>query len=135
MINQNILIGNLTADAEVFVTSTGKTRTSFTVAVNEKYYRDGEEQEATYFIRCVAWNKLGENASSLKKGDRVIVLGKQVTRSYEDNSGNKKYITEVQAIFIGRTIDTVAAASSNESNFNSFGEESASAKSQSELPF
>ena len=93
--NNIILIGRLTKDPELRYTQAGKAVCSFTLAVDRPY--SGDKKEAD-FINIVVWNKVGENcAQYLKKGRKAAVQGRLQIRSYEDDNGKKKYITEVVA--------------------------------------
>lgn len=93
MYNKVILIGNLTRDVELRYTPQGTAVASFGIAVNRKY---GEGKEEVYFGDCIAWGKLAETCSKyLNKGSRVLVDGRLTTRSWSDNSGNKKSKTEI----------------------------------------
>ena len=90
-----ILIGRLTKDPELRDTQAGKAVCSFTLAVDRPY--SGDKKEAD-FINVIVWNKVGENcAKYLSKGRKVAVQGRLQIRSYEDDKGYKKYITEVVA--------------------------------------
>ena len=114
------LLGNLARDAEVRYTQNGKAVANFTVAASNTYTTaDGEVKEMTSFVPCVGWGKLGEACGKLQKGDRVFVSGRWTTRSYEKN-GEKRYISEVTADFVGESLltDTGSTAASN---FDSFG--------------
>jgi single-strand DNA-binding protein len=89
--NQVILIGRLTKDPELRETSNGKPVASFTLAVDK--FGEGAD-----FINCVVWNKQAENlAKYQKKGGQIGVSGRIQTRDYDDEKGNKRYITEVVA--------------------------------------
>lgn len=91
MINRVILCGRLTKDVEIRKTTSGKTVLTYTLAVER-------DKEHTDFINCVAWNKLAELMSQYThKGDMVAIEGKLNTRSYDNQYGNKTYITEVVA--------------------------------------
>lgn len=93
--NSIILIGRLTKDPELRYTPNGKAVCSFTLAVDRPY--SGDKKEAD-FINIVVWNKVGENcAQYLSKGRKAAVQGRLQIRSYEDDKGYKKYITEVVA--------------------------------------
>lgn len=96
--NKIILLGRLTKDVEVRYTQTTNTAVAaFSLAVNRKFTKEGEEQKAD-FINIVAWNKLAENASKyLKKGSQVLITGRLQIRNYDDEQGQKHYITEVVA--------------------------------------
>ena len=96
--NKVILMGRLTRDPEVRYTQTNNTLvTSFTIAVNRRFARQGEERQAD-FIPVVAWSKLGEFCSKyFKKGQQVGIIGRIQTRNWEDDNKVKHYITEVVA--------------------------------------
>ena len=70
---------------------------SFSLAVNRRFVRQGEERQAD-FINIVAWSKLGEFCSKyFKKGQQVGIIGRIQTRSWDDEQGQKHYVTEVVA--------------------------------------
>ena len=96
--NKVILLGRLTRDPEVRYTQTNNTLVaSFSLAVNRRFVRQGEERQAD-FINIVAWSKLGEFCSKyFKKGQQVSVVGRLQTRTWDDEQGQKHYITEVVA--------------------------------------
>ena len=96
--NKVILLGRLTKDVEVRYTQNSNTLvSSFTLAVNRRFIKQGEERQAD-FINIVAWSKLGEFISKyFKKGQQVLIAGRIQTRNYEDDNGQKHYITEVIA--------------------------------------
>ena len=89
MINTVVLTGRLTKDIELRRTTSGKTCTSFTLAVNRN-------KQETDFINCVAWNNLAELLEKYtRKGSQIGVDGRIQTRNYDDRNGKKVYITEV----------------------------------------
>lgn len=91
--NKVCLCGRLTKDPELKSSSNGKSYCRFTLAVDR--YK-GEEKTAD-FINCVTWNKSAENLKVyMRKGSRISVVGNIRTSTYEDKSGNKNYISEVQ---------------------------------------
>ncbi len=96
--NKVILMGRLTKDPEVRYTQATNTMvTSFTLAVNRRFVKQGEERQAD-FINIVAWNKTAEFVSKyFSKGQQVGVIGRIQTRNYDDEQGVKHYITEVIA--------------------------------------
>ena len=96
--NKVILMGRLTRDPEVRYTQTNNTLVaSFSLAVNRRFVRQGEERQAD-FINIVAWSKLGEFCSKyFKIGQQVAVTGRLQTRTWDDDHGQKHYITEVVA--------------------------------------
>ena len=96
--NKVILMGRLTKDPETRYTQSTNTQvTSFTLAVNRRFVKDGEERQAD-FINIVAWNKTAEFVSKyFKKGQQVGVIGRLQVRNWEDEQGQKHYVTEVIA--------------------------------------
>ena len=95
--NKVILMGRLTRDPEVRYTQTSNTLVaSFSLAVNRRFVRQGEERQADFF-NVVAWGKTGEFCSKyFKKGQQVGVIGRLQTRTWDDDKG-RHYITEVVA--------------------------------------
>lgn len=98
-VNKVILVGNLGADPELRYTNTGTAVANYRIATNEQWTdKNGERQERTEWHNIVAWGKLGEICGKyLRKGRSVYVEGRLQTRSWEDQSGNKRYTTEVVA--------------------------------------
>ena len=98
-INKVILIGNLGADPEMKYTTGGTAICKFRVATTEVFKdRDGNPQERTEWHRVVAWAKLAEICGQyLSKGKQVYVEGSLRTSSWDDQDGNKRYMTEVNA--------------------------------------
>ena len=98
-LNKAMIIGNLGRDPELRYTPNGQAVTQFTVAVNRNYRgSDGEWQEETEWFRVVAWGPVGERAAeNLRKGNKVYVEGRIQTRQWEDQSGQKRYTTELIA--------------------------------------
>lgn len=98
--NKVILIGRLTRDPEVRTTTSGKTVTSFTLAVDRRFARrDGSDGQPTAdFIPIVTWSKLAEVCGNhLTKGRRISVEGRMQVRTYDAQDGSKRYVTEVVA--------------------------------------
>ncbi|MGD9125467.1 MAG: single-stranded DNA-binding protein [Desulfarculaceae bacterium] len=98
-INKAILIGNLGADPEMKYTAGGTALCTFRLATSEVFKdREGNQQERTEWHRVVAWGKLGEICGQyLSKGRQVYVEGSIRTRSWDDQNGNKRYMTEINA--------------------------------------
>lgn len=93
-----IIAGNVTRDPEMRATPSGAQACNFTIAVNRVFRgSDGNQQEQTSFIDCVAWGKSGETISQfVKKGSGLIVSGRIEQRSWEDKtSGQRRSRTEV----------------------------------------
>ena len=96
--NAVTLVGNVTEDPELRFTPSGQAVANFTVAVNRRYKQgDKWEDKLDGFFRCSCWRDLAENAAeSLRKGTRVVVVGRLQQRSWEDAEGNKRSAVEVQ---------------------------------------
>lgn len=113
------ILGNLARDPELRFTKTGRAVATFTVAATNTYIDSAtnETKEQTAFINCVAWGKIGEAVGNCKKGERLFVNGRIQTRSYDTQDGQKRYVTEVVADFVGRKLDSEFDSGSN---FDSF---------------
>jgi single-strand DNA-binding protein len=98
-VNKVILVGNLGKDPEVRFTNSGSAVARLSIATSEVWNdRDGNRQERTEWHNVVVWGKQGESCGQyLAKGRQVYVEGSIRTRSYDDKSGNKRYVTEVVA--------------------------------------
>ena len=93
--NKAILMGRLTADPELKATTNGVSVCSFTVAVNRRFVKAGEERKAD-FINCVAWRNTAEFICNyFAKGRMIGLIGSIQTRDWTDNEGKKRYATEV----------------------------------------
>jgi len=97
--NKAIIVGNLTRDPETKTLPSGQSVTSFSLATNRVWNnQDGEKQEAIEFHNIVSFGKLADICSRyLNKGRLVLVEGRIQTRSWQDQSGIKKYWTEIVA--------------------------------------
>lgn len=97
MINNVTLVGRLTKDPDLRFTSSGTAIATFTLAVNRNYTSQNGNREAD-FINCVIWRKPAETMANLaKKGSLIGVVGRIQTRSYENQQGQRVYVTEVVA--------------------------------------
>ena len=96
--NKVQLIGNLGGKPEVKELESGKKLATFSLATSESYRNSkGEKVTETLWHRLVAWGKIADVAEKyLDKGKEIAIEEKLVSRSYNDKSGNKKFITEVQ---------------------------------------
>ena len=108
--NQVALVGNITDDPELRYTQSGAALGGFTVAVSHRTKHNGEWQDVNDgFFRCTAWRGVAENAAkSLKKGQRVMVIGKLVQRSFE-TEGQKRTIVEIQVQHVGPDLQFATA--------------------------
>lgn len=99
-LNKVLLIGNLTRDPELRSTPSGQSVANFSIATNRvwKDPQSGERKEATEFHNIVMWRRLAEIAGQyLRKGSKIFLEGRLQTRSWQDQSGTKKYMTEIVA--------------------------------------
>lgn len=96
--NTVILVGRLTKDPELrYIPGTGRPVATFSIAVNRPFANKEGKREADFF-NIVVWGKLGENcANYISKGRLVAVKGSIQNRSYETQTGEKRYITEINA--------------------------------------
>jgi single-strand DNA-binding protein len=96
-LNKVMLIGRLGRDPEMKYTQGGQSVTKFSIATDESWTdKSGEKKSRTEWHNIVAWGKLGEICNQyLKKGRLVYVEGRIQTRQWEDQSGNKRYTTEI----------------------------------------
>lgn len=94
--NKVILMGRLTKDPEIRYSQSAEPVcvARFTLAVNKRFKREGEPDAD--FIPCVAFRKLAEIAERYyKKGMQILVCGNISVRSYDDNTGQRRWMTEV----------------------------------------
>lgn len=107
--NRVILIGRLTRDPELRYTSGNAAVCNFTIAVDRPFNSNTQER-GTDFIPIVVWNKQAENVKNyLTKGSQVAVEGRMQVRNYDDNNGQKRYVTEV----IANTVEFMGSKNSN----------------------
>lgn len=107
--NKVILIGRLTRDPELRYTGSNTPVATFSLAVNRSFTNQNGEREAD-FINCVVWRKLAETVKNyLSQGSQVAVEGRIQTRNYDDQNGQKRYVTEV----IVENIDFVGSRRDN----------------------
>lgn len=98
-LNKAIIIGRLTNDPETRALPSGQSVTNFSVATNRVWTdKSGTKQEDTQFHNIVTFGRLADVASKyLTKGGLVMIEGRIQTRSWEDQSGTRKYRTEIIA--------------------------------------
>ena len=97
MINNVVLVGRMTKEAELRYTPSNIAVATFTLAVNRDFKGENGEREAD-FINVVLWRQAAENlANWTKKGSLVGVTGRIQTRNYENQQGQRVYVTEVVA--------------------------------------
>ncbi|MDQ0233170.1 single-stranded DNA-binding protein [Metabacillus malikii] len=119
MLNRVVLVGRLTKDPDLRYTPSGVAVATFTLAVNRTFTNQQGEREAD-FINCVIWRKQAENvANFLKKGSLAGVDGRLQSRSYEDQTGKRVYVTEVVAESV-QFLEPRSASGGNGGNNNNF---------------
>ncbi|EOH91247.1 single-stranded DNA-binding protein [Enterococcus pallens] len=97
MINNVVLVGRLTKDPDLRYTASGTAVATFTLAVNRNFTNQSGNREAD-FINCVIWRKSAETlANYARKGTLLGVTGRIQTRNYENQQGQRVYVTEVVA--------------------------------------
>ena len=110
--NKVILIRNLVADPELKQTQSGIAVTSFSIAVSRKFNRDNSQQQ-TDFFNIVCWRSTAEFVTKyFSKGKSILICGSLQTRTWTDQQGQKRYITEVVAdevSFVERKSDNAGA--------------------------
>ena len=92
--NKVELIGRLTKEPEIKMTTNQTQFCNFTLAVDRRF-KDANGQRQADFINCVAWKQTAVFVQKyFKKGNRIGVIGSIQTRSYEDKNGQKHFVTE-----------------------------------------
>lgn len=90
-------MGRLTKDPELKYTANNLAVANYTIAVNRKFAKPGEERQAD-FLNIVAWDKLGEFCGNyFKKGMQVVVSGRIQTRTWDNPEGKRQYFTDIVA--------------------------------------
>jgi len=117
--NKVLLVGNLTKDPELRYTPQGIAVVNLRLAVNRRYRDKNQEiKEEVCFVTAVVWNKQAETCNQyLHKGSPILVEGRLQSRSWEDNSGQKRSVLEVRAErvqFLGAAPSKGAAEPSSE---------------------
>lgn len=111
-LNKVMLIGNVGKDPVISAGATGRKRVSFSLATSRRYRdNNGEQKEQTDWHNIVGWGKVADTMEQLgvKKGTTLYVEGSLTNRSWTDQSGQKRYSTEV-------SLDTFQLLSSRNSN-------------------
>ena len=120
MINSVCLVGRLTRDPELKYTGNNIAVASFSLAVNRNF-KDANGERETDFINCVIWRQQAENlANWAKKGALIGITGRIQTRSYENQQGQRVYVTEVVAESF-QMLESRAAregSNTNQGNYN-----------------
>ena len=122
--NKVCLIGRLTKDIELKATQSNVKVANFTLAVNRRFVKEGEERQAD-FINIIAWGKTAEFCNKyFSKGLQIGISGRIQTRTWDDDEGKKHYVTEVVAEEVdfadGKRTNQQSDAPNNKSSENSF---------------
>jgi len=103
--NQVQLIGNVGNTPEITNFESGKKLSRFAMATNETYHKEGEKVQETQWHNIIAWGKLSKLVENyVSKGKEIAVRGKLTSRSYETQSGEKRFVTEIlvnEILFLG----------------------------------
>lgn len=140
-VNRVFLIGRLGQEVELKYTPSGTAVANFSLATSERFKKDNEMQEKTEWSRIVAFGKTAELCNQyLKKGSQAYIEGKIQTRSWEDDTGAKRYSTEIIANSV-QFLDS-KSDNTNASNPNKLGEkeqqimiDTSQQFAQDEIPF
>lgn len=110
--NKCELVGRLTKDPELRLTSNQTAYCNFTIAVDRRF-KDSNGQRQADFINCVAWKQTATFVQKyFHKGNRIGIVGSIQTRQYEDQQGAKHFVTEVivdEAEFVESQTQTAPA--------------------------
>lgn len=116
MVNQVVLVGRITRDLELKATSNGREVVSFSLAVNRNFKNANGEYDAD-FINCVAFGQQARFMDTyLGKGRLISVVGRLNTRNYENNVGQRVYVTEV----IVEQVNPLDSAQNRTNNVNNY---------------
>lgn len=131
--NKIILMGRLTANPEMKQTPSGTAVAVFTIAVNRRFAKDGQQQAD--FIRCTAWRQQAEFICKyFEKGSMICVVGNIQTRSWDGQDGKKQFATDIvveEVYFAGGKKDSANQSEETVNGFESF----QSDFSDDDLPF
>ena len=135
--NRVVLVGRITRDPELRYTQSNIAVVSFTIAINRQFLNAQGEQEAD-FINCVVWRKQAENlAKFVRKGAQLGVDGRLQSRTYQTQTGETRYVTEVVADSI-QFLEPKGQTSTEyqpEVEENHFDDENIDVASDDDLPF
>lgn len=142
-LNRVQLIGNLGKDPEVRAIPSGTKVANFSIATTETYTgKDGQKSEKTEWHNIVLWRGLADIAEKyLRKGSQVYIEGKLQTRSWDDQNGQKKYITEIIAdnlVMLGKAAGDREESKPNQGYQNpnpTYGASSKPPDPETDLPF
>ena len=123
MINNVVLVGRTTKDPELRYTPSNVAVATFSLAVNRNF-KDANGERETDFINCVIWRQQAENlANWAKKGALIGITGRIQTRSYENQQGQRVYVTEVVAENFQMLESRAAREGGSANQGNTFGQQ------------
>ena len=130
MINNVVLVGRMTRDAELKYTGNNIAVATFSLAVNRNF-KDANGERETDFINCVIWRQQAENlANWAKKGALIGITGRIQTRSYENQQGQRIYVTEVVAESFQMLESRAVREGGNANQGNTFGQQAPQPQNQ-----
>ena len=130
MINSTVLVGRLTRDPELKYTGNNVAVASFSLAVNRNF-KDANGGREADFINCVIWRQQAENlANWAKKGALIGITGRIQTRSYENQQGQRVYVTEVVAENFQMLESRAVREGGNANQGNTFGQQAPQPQNQ-----
>lgn len=137
MLNEIILQGRLTNDPELKTTNSGKSVTTFSLAVERDFSTNGEKE--TDFINIVAWNNTAEFIGKyFTKGRQMLVKGSLQVRKYQTQNGENRSVTEVIAdkvYFAGDKEKTAQSESNGDNTAFSNNADGFTATEDDDIPF
>ena len=132
--NKTILMGRITKDIELRQTQSGTAVASFTIAVNRRFTKEG--QQNADFINCVAWKQQAEFISKhFGKGRMIGIVGNLQSRSWEGQDGKKQYATDVVVDEVYFTGEKKEEATTGNSGADVFGGFAPADTDDGDLPF
>lgn len=130
MINNVVLVGRTTKDPELRYTPSNVAVATFSLAVNRNF-KDANGERETDFINCVIWRQPAESlANWAKKGALIGITGRIQTRSYENQQGQRVYVTEVVAENFQMLESRAAREGGNTNQGNAFGQQAPQPQNQ-----
>lgn len=130
MINNVVLVGRTTKDPELRYTTSSIAVATFSLAVNRNF-KDANGERETDFINCVIWRQQAENlANWAKKGALIGITGRIQTRSYENQQGQRVYVTEVVAENFQMLESRAAREGGSANQGNTFGQQAPQPQNQ-----
>ncbi len=136
-LNKAIIAGNLTRDPEIRSLPSGAKVCNFSIATNRVWKdKDGVQQKSADFHNIVVFGRQAEtSAQYLKKGQQALIEGRIQTRSWEDQSGEKKYRTEVVADRVQFGAKSSGGGSTSDGSYGSDAEQSGGGNNNEQINY